>query len=175
MSPELYIQFAKYNSLMNVKLYNATLKLSPEDRIADKGAFFKSVQKTLQHIMVADIVWLGRFSSIAGLSQVLDSLPTFPTIKSLDQELFVDFQKLFSERQRLDLLIQKFVKALTPEQANSMFTYKNMAGKTFNNPVWVCVSHFFNHQTHHRGQTTTLLTQMGVDVGVTDFVHVITE
>ena len=175
MSPELYKQFANYNARMNVKLFDAALKLSPEDRVADKGAFFKSVQKTLQHIMVADIVWLGRFSSIEGLSPLFESLPSFPTIKSLDQELFNDFNMLYSERKRLDLLIQNFAEAITPTMAIRTFTYKNIKGVTFNNPIWVCVSHFFNHQTHHRGQTTTLLTQMGLDVGSTDFVHVITE
>ncbi|MCB0406039.1 MAG: hypothetical protein KDD51_14750 [Bdellovibrionales bacterium] len=57
----------------------------------------------------------------------------------------------------------------------STFRYKNLAGDSFENAFWVYVAHFFNHQTHHRGQTTTLLTQMGQDVGVTDFPRVIRE
>ena len=33
-----------------------------------------------------------------------------------------------------------------------------------------CVTHFFNHQTHHRGQVTTLLSQLGRDYGATDLI-----
>jgi uncharacterized damage-inducible protein DinB len=32
------------------------------------------------------------------------------------------------------------------------------------------VTHFFNHQTHHRGQLTTLLSQAGKDYGITDLI-----
>ena len=37
-------------------------------------------------------------------------------------------------------------------------------------PLWWGLSHFFNHQTHHRGQVTTLLSQLGIDPGLTDLV-----
>ena len=36
--------------------------------------------------------------------------------------------------------------------------------KTF--PVQICAQHFFNHKTHHRGQVSTLLSQMNLDIGV---------
>ncbi len=35
------------------------------------------------------------------------------------------------------------------------------------------VMHFFNHQAHHRGQVTTLLSQTGIDIGVTDLLALI--
>jgi uncharacterized damage-inducible protein DinB len=33
--------------------------------------------------------------------------------------------------------------------------------------------HLFNHQTHHRGQVTTLLSQLSIDIGVTDLLECI--
>lgn len=89
--------------------------------------------------------------------------------------LFSGYAELSENRRKLDLLICEFARALTDDSLKTNFKYKNMAGKDFENTLWICVSHFFNHQTHHRGQATTLLTQMGVDVGVTDFVAVIKE
>jgi len=35
-------------------------------------------------------------------------------------------------------------------------------------PRWILVTHMFNHETHHRGQATTLLSQMGFDISTTD-------
>ena len=35
-------------------------------------------------------------------------------------------------------------------------------------PRWLTMTHFFNHQTHHRGQITDLISRLGYDFGVTD-------
>jgi uncharacterized damage-inducible protein DinB len=49
------------------------------------------------------------------------------------------------------------------------FTYTSKVdGRTRTLPTWVLVVHLFNHQTHHRGQLTTLLNQLGCDPGSTD-------
>gem|GEM_PF-3141648 len=61
------------------------------------------------------------------------------------------------------------VMKLTPELLESDLEYKNSKGLEFANPLWHVVSHIFNHQTHHRGQVTALLSQSGIDPGITDF------
>ena len=43
-----------------------------------------------------------------------------------------------------------------------------MKGIAASKPFAQVLLHFFNHQTHHRGQVTTLLSQLGKDVGGTD-------
>ncbi|MEZ4749116.1 MAG: DinB family protein [Bdellovibrionota bacterium] len=167
--------FANYNQRMNHKLYQAAGKLTPDNRVRDCKAFFGSVQATLQHIMVADLIWLRRFQVLPPLREILSAVTSYPDIDRLDQTIYPDFDELTSVRKRLDALIVEFAGALTPALLEAPFRYKNLAGTTFENSYWVYVAHFFNHQTHHRGQTTTMLTQMGVDVGVTDFPHVIKE
>jgi uncharacterized damage-inducible protein DinB len=175
MTKHQYRAFAKYNQIMNQKLYGTAAKLSAADLVADKGAFFKSVQGTLQHIMVADLVWLRRFAALPNVSAAIGNLEEFPSIQSLNQEVHPDFQKLTELRVKLDKIISTFVEVLDDQQLPQNFKYTNMKGEQFERELWVCISHFFNHQTHHRGQATTLLTQMGLDVGVTDFVFVIHE
>ena len=59
--------------------------------------------------------------------------------------------------------------AVTDEILAAPMRYTNLSGQTREHAVWIAVSHLFNHQTHHRGQVTTLLKQIGVDAGVTDF------
>jgi len=41
-------------------------------------------------------------------------------------------------------------------------------GREVTTPRWLLVSHFFNHQTHHRGQIHCMLTQAGRKPADTD-------
>ncbi len=55
-----------------------------------------------------------------------------------------------------------------PEQLTSTLAYRTSKGHPMSHELWIALSHWFNHQTHHRGQVTTLFSQLGHDVGVTD-------
>jgi uncharacterized damage-inducible protein DinB len=146
---------ATYNQWMNQKLYAVCAEIPDLDRKEDRGAFFKSIHGTLNHILVADRIWLGRFTQQ-------------PFTAQLDTELYSDFSELRSQRERLDLTIIDWAQDLTPDWLNADFTHTNNAGITRTLPHWLFVTHMFNHQTHHRGQLTTLLNQMGYHSGVTD-------
>ena len=56
---------------------------------------------------------------------------------------------------------------MTPDQLAAPLVYVRH-GQKIESPLWWSVAHLFNHQTHHRGQITTLLTQQGHDIGSTD-------
>jgi uncharacterized damage-inducible protein DinB len=150
-----YTTISKYNQWMNQKLYAVCADIPDVERKSDRGAFFKSVHGTLNHILVADLIWLGRFTQA-------------PFIAKLNRELYNDFSELRTERERLDLVIIDWAQQLTPEWPNADFTYTNSSSVTRTLPHWLLVTHLFNHQTHHRGQLTTLLNQMGYQSGVTD-------
>jgi uncharacterized damage-inducible protein DinB len=147
--------YAGYNQWMNDKLYALAAELSDEARKRDLGAFFGSLHGTLHHILVADRVWLSRFEG---------------TTLTQDPSLANDFDKLRAARKIEDERILKFADALTEAKMTADFSYKNMRGDPFSHPLWWAVSHAFNHQTHHRGQATTLLMQLGKDPGVTDLI-----
>jgi uncharacterized damage-inducible protein DinB len=95
-------------------------------------------------------------------------------IHSLDQELYADFGELRRERAKMDGDIERWVQMLTTESLTAPLRYMRY-GKTHEHPLWWSVAHLFNHQTHHRGQVTTLLTQSGLDPGVTDLVGMLRE
>jgi uncharacterized damage-inducible protein DinB len=151
---------ARYNRWMNEKLYALAAELSDAERKRDRGAFFKSIHGTLNHLMVGDRVWLSRFT---GDAKLMDG------ITGLDAELYSDFEELARERKKIDDRIDAFVAALTDEKLAATFSYMRQ-GVTHTSPLWWCVVHMFNHQTHHRGQATTLFMQAGRDPGVTDLV-----
>ena len=148
---------ARYNQWMNEKLYAVCEKIPDADRKKDLGAFFKSIHGTLNHILYGDRAWMGRFSG-----------KPF-NIMGIGQELYKDFDKLKSERFSTDSQILDWTRALSSEWLDSDFEYtSNVDSKTRVLPCWVLVTHMFNHQTHHRGQVTTLVKQLGYEPGVTD-------
>lgn len=150
---------AQYNRWMNQKVYKCCAALSDEDRKRDRGAFFKSIHGTLNHILLADRIWMARFTN-----------QQFH-VKSLDQELYEDFVELRSEREAEDNRIIKWVASLSVEDVHGGLNYTSIDNpEPRQYPLWFAISHFFNHQTHHRGQLTTLFSQMNLDVGVTDLI-----
>lgn len=164
---------ARYNLSMNGRVYMAVEKLSEASMLADKGAFFGSVLGTLNHIMVGDIVWLKRFAASLPDVKALDYVRPLPVPKSLSEMLYNDLQELTKARARLDEVIVTFVSELGAEVWASSIAYLNMKGDSFRKPFSALLLHLFNHQTHHRGQVTTLLNQEGIDIGMTDLLEYI--
>jgi uncharacterized damage-inducible protein DinB len=165
-----YRAFARYNSWMNAKLYGVCGELTDEERKRDLGAFFRSVHATLNHLLLGDRSWLTRFTGDRQRFQSLDSDGKAIELRSLDQELYTDFDVLRRERERTDREIEDWTAGLTAERLRQTIAYRTTAGVAYEHPLWWGVAHFFNHQTHHRGQVTTLLSQLGHDPGVTDLI-----
>jgi uncharacterized damage-inducible protein DinB len=175
MNPvDQYRALARYNAWMNERLYAVAATMPDAERRRDVGAFFRSVHGTLGHLLLTDRAWLWRFTQDARVAQSLDAegKPIAPTGR-LDQELYADFEQLRRERVRTDADIAAFAVALTPERLAGELAYRTTAGKEQRHVLWWAVSHFFNHQTHHRGQVTTLLKQAGYDPGVTDMIEML--
>ena len=173
-----YRFLARYNRWINQRLYDAAETLSDEERKRERGAFFGSIHRTLNHLVFADQIWLRRFVqcgldngvTLAGLNaEVLD----LPEGSRLDTVLFDDWQALRAKREQLDTAIEAWVTDLPDGYLQFTMRYSNIQGVQRAHPAWQAMTHFFNHQTHHRGQATTLLTQAGVDIGVTDLIALV--
>ena len=163
------VLMAKYNSWMNNK-YIDLLKNQKEELLwQNKGAFFGSILGTLTHILVADLIWLRRFGN-DNSPDLLEKLSKFPAPKSLDDKIFDNFTNYCAARIELDGIITDFINNIDDEKLGQEISYKSMAGIKAQKTFGLVLSHFFNHQTHHRGQSTTLLSQKGLDIGPTDLI-----
>jgi uncharacterized damage-inducible protein DinB len=157
ISPTFCRTMSRYNRWMNERLCAVCAELPDETRKQDLRAPFRSVHGTLNHLLLGDRVWMGRFTEELFVP------------RSLDQELYADFAELRTEREATDAAIEAWAAALTEERLEADFTFTAFVRpETRTLPLWFAVQHFFNHQTHHRGQLTTLLEQLGADFGVTD-------
>ena len=160
ITPDYARTMARYNRWMNGTVYAAAARLSDAERKRDLGAFFKSLHGTLNHVLVGDRVWMGRLTGHPA---------SFP---SLAHELCADFADLERERGVTDDAIDALAAALTPERLAAPLTYRTVLNpRMVTYPLDLVLMHFFNHQTHHRGQATTLLMQLGVDPGLTDLIY----
>ena len=150
---------ARYNAWMNERLYDCCTRFSDEERKKDMGAFFKSIHGTLNHLLLADRIWMGRFTGRPFV------------IKTLADELYADFTELRAQRKATDTAISGWIASLSEEDLRGTLSYMSIVNPTQRTyPMGFAIAHFFNHQTHHRGQLTTLLYQAGIDPGVTDLI-----
>ena len=159
---------AKYNQWINSQFYQAAEQLSQEELDQDRGAFFGSISSTFNHILVGDILWLKRFANHPVNFTSLDSLRNFETPSSLDQQLYKNFEELQKVRQQIDQIIRSLCEEIQESALEHKLSYNNSKGLPFHKNFGSLLQHLFNHQTHHRGQVSTLLYQQGIDVGMTD-------
>ncbi|MEO5625487.1 MAG: DinB family protein [Dokdonella sp.] len=166
---------AAYNHWMNAKVYTASARLPEKEKHADKGAFFGSVFGTLNHLLVADTIWLKRFADHPAGFLALDAVRPLPHPDSLTEPVHARFDDLQRARFAMDDIIIALATEATDDAYAQTLTYANRAGEVFTNSYGELMQHVVNHQTHHRGQVTTLLSQAGIDVGVTDLVAMVRE
>ena len=166
---------AHYNRWMNDKVYEVAGKLDAAALEADCGAFFGSVLGTLNHIMVGDTIWLKRLGTHPANHRSLDVVRRAERPSALDKILFRDLALLSQQRNALDATIIAWTSELTEPDLDHVLEYQNMKGLPQRKRFGSLVLNLFNHQTHHRGQATTLLAQAGLDVGVTDLLAMIPE
>ncbi|HJR21071.1 MAG TPA: DinB family protein, partial [Dongiaceae bacterium] len=117
---------------------------------APRSGFFPSLLKTLNHILVGDTVWMGRLDG-AGSG-----------ITSLDQVLHTDLAALTAARRAMDDRIVAFIDAVAPSRLAEDLVYRTVAGDPMRTQLNQVLAHFFNHQTHHRGQAHAMLSSTDV-------------
>jgi len=141
-----YQMFAGYNAWCNERLYDAAATVPDADYRADRGAFFKSLHGTLNHLLVADRMWMRRFTGVGAQPPSLDAI------------LYDDFAGLRAARRTQDTLIGRYIDGLSEADLRGTLRYKTVVNpQTIEQPLAPALDHFFNHQTHHRGQAHGLL------------------
>ena len=168
------VLLATYNAAMNTRLYAAAATLPKDALSADRGAFFGSIIGTLNHIVAGDTIWLRRFMGHPSNFPALQAMRDIAPPAGLAHIHSDDLDTLLAHRQRLDAVIEAFAAEVTDSNLAQPLTYRNSRGECRKH-FGSLLLHLFNHQTHHRGQATTLLSQSGVDVGVTDLLEWIPE
>lgn len=150
---------ARYNAWQNRSLYAAADTISDAARRQQRGAFFGSIHATLSHLMWGDQQWMSRFSNV----------PKPPGSGKESPGLYSDWEDLKLRRAAFDATIADWADAMDPSWLYGDLTwYSGIAKADVTKPRWFLVTHFFNHQTHHRGQVHAMLTAAGANPEDTD-------
>lgn len=159
ISPDYCITMARYNAWQNRQMGAAMAGLSPDELTLDRGAFFGSILGTANHLFWGDALWMSRFASLpAPEGWIKDSPALHGTLAEWQAERF-----------RLDGHIQVWAEELGALDLTGDLTwFSAAAGREISKPLALLVTHFFNHQTHHRGQIHAMLTAAGQSPGDTD-------
>lgn len=147
---EHFKRLAAYNFWANARLYDAATALTDFERKRDIRGYFQSLHGVLNHLLVADRIWLHRLTG-SGVAPA-----------RLDEIQFADFNALREAREIEDQRLSAYVAGLDPADFESVVEYGNTRGEPKALQLKVILAHLFNHQTHHRGQATQMLRQLGV-------------
>jgi uncharacterized damage-inducible protein DinB len=169
-----YRFLAKYNRWFNQRLYSACDQLSDDERKRDRGAFFGSIHATLNHLMWGDRVWLRRFGDQGvRFPSLTPQVVQLPDGAMHGVVVYEEWAALRAARDELDAAIEAWARDMPADFPLRTMRYSNTKGVAREHPAWQAITHFFNHQTHHRGQVTTLLAQAGIDPGTTDLIALV--
>jgi len=149
-----------YNRWQNASIYGAADGLSVAERLHDRGAFFGSIEATLNHLLWGDRMWMMRFAD--------DPPPNVSSIKESPNEC-ADWEALKAGRAETDARIAAWALKVSDEElAGDLTWYSGALERDVTRPLGALVMHFFNHQTHHRGQVHAMLTAAGAAPDDTD-------
>ena len=150
---------ARYNHWQNAGIAACVAQMSAAELQRDRGAFFGSIHATLNHLLWGDAIWMCRWSDVEKpKGSIADSTQVTATIA-----------EWATARAKIDQAILTWAVGLTDSDVTGDLTwFSGLLGREVTKDRALCVMHFFNHQTHHRGQVHAMLTAAGQNPGATD-------
>ena len=147
---DAFRMFARYNRVANERVYDACGQLDPVEYRRSRAGSFGSIHALLNHVLLGDRIWMSRFAGGGSTTPPLNSI------------LFDEFAELRAARVAQDASIEAFFATADESFLARRLAYANSLGKDCLDPAPAAVLHFFNHQTHHRGQVHVMLSQTDV-------------
>lgn len=161
ISPAFVQRMARYNRWQNESLYAVADALPEEERRRDRGAFFKSIHGTLNHLLWADAMWLSRLAGAPKPDVVLAESASYRD----------DWSAMKEERAATDARLVAFADGLDEKALRGDLSWRSgVLQADVAKPRALVIAHVFNHQTHHRGQVHAMLTAAGARLQDTDLI-----
>ncbi|WP_068089458.1 DinB family protein [Polycladidibacter stylochi] len=155
-----FTMYAAYNKWANNLLLDCCAAIPSDDYHKDLKGYFHSIHGTLEHQLIADRAWLQRFTGEGD------------PVTSLDESICGDFDDLRARRERLDERICGVVEQMREADLLRTLIYRTIRKPlVMQQPLGAALFHFFNHQTHHRGQVHSFLTQLGHKPPALDMIY----
>jgi uncharacterized damage-inducible protein DinB len=149
-SLDVFRTLARYNRVANARLYEQCGKLELAEYRRERAGSFGSIHALLNHTLLGDRIWMSRFAGGGSTTPPLNTI------------LFETLAELSAARIEEDAGIESFFAKVDGGFLTRSLRYTNSLGKDCTDSAPHAVLHFFNHQTHHRGQVHVMLSQTDV-------------
>ena len=143
-----------YNQWANEKILASIDGMTAEELARPVDAYFGSLGKNLQHVLVAMRIWLARWKGD-------------PPVK-LDEPITAPWRDAYAITHDD---FRKFVDPLTDADTERVVHYRNTKGAPFQMGLAELIRHVVNHGTHHRAEIGMLLERIGRSPGDMDYVY----
>ncbi|KAB2826470.1 DinB family protein [Aliivibrio finisterrensis] len=166
---------ASYNQRMNKQLLGVCNELTHEQLHQNTDSFFPTIMAHWNHILFGDLIMLQRLVANDLVSVDATVLEKLPVSKSVSDIFASDLNELSELREFIDSIYIDITNQFSADSCNQIVRYRTTEGQVIERTVGEFCQHVFNHQTHHRGQLTCLLSQFGLDFGCTDLPMIVPE
>jgi uncharacterized damage-inducible protein DinB len=145
---ETLLSQLQYHRWATNRVLTEVQQLASERLVRDLHGSFASVYDTVVHLYQSDVVWLER----------LEERPNGKREDYSSPGCMYDLSDMWLAV--IDRMIA-FASGFSEGDWERKIAYKSMAGVAYESPIWQIVVHVVNHGTHHRGQVTSMMRQLG--------------
>jgi uncharacterized damage-inducible protein DinB len=156
---EYLVHLIKYNQSANNQVIRLLSELDESERTLDRKSYYKSLHGLLDHIAGGALFFQRAIKA------------SYPEVGGLDHKYFErktehgkinfpSFTELKTAIETLDSSFVKMVESLNDEDLKKTVTITHI-NKEFS--LGVFIMQYANHGTHHRGQISQILDEMGID------------
>jgi len=153
---------ARYNRTANEQLLTHLADLPTGELAKPRGSYYSSIQGLLGHVLTADINWLKRLRKQFASDEPLTRPTLTPPGPATTPYSFPELDAYRHDRAALDTIFEDWIALADPARLNAVLAYSDLRGNPRRYVVSDVLDHVFNHQTHHRGQVSQILDEMGV-------------
>lgn len=159
---EIMLYYANCNKLINEKLIQVVKgNIAEPYDLNLKGYFFKTLGAIFDHLFSSDMIWMRAFLSIENYGFDLEK--EIGQVPKYGADVFRGFDEYIIQRVRLDNFILNFVSCIDGDFLKQTVYRKTIKGNILERIAFKAMVHFFNHQTHHRGQISAILDEMNIE------------
>lgn len=159
---KLFQFHGRANAVVNQKMLDILAALPQEELDKDRASYYRSISGILNHLLLADILWLSRFKDMPQKPAALQTADLTPRASGVNEIVWKTFAEFRADRERTDAIFVEWTANLEPHFEAFDLDYRNLSGQFVSLKAWQALTHVFNHQTHHRGQITQILDAAGV-------------
>ncbi|MBN1409476.1 MAG: hypothetical protein JW969_01435 [Spirochaetales bacterium] len=160
---QIFTAFSQYNQKTNKIIFDYIRQMSYTEISSQIHAYYKAIGDTISHVMASDLKWLDRLSRFYDSGIDKDCLKIFMENDRINLKNITDkIDDFYMLRLNMDNAIINLIDSIPGEKFSEEIEIPWGKG-SIKKEIWKLLLQWFNHHTHHRGQVSIQLDNLGID------------